>query len=433
MATNATNHFLYSNPLAIILPWLPGPLPEQLLIVNIVFSLLSLWQFYKLAFLLSNSERAALMAMLLQALAFTWWRQTEIVEVYTSGTFLLLCTLNPLIYDLKYRSGNLKLYNFKSPGRPKSSFQNVNQVSFLYGLTLILHIQHILVFPLFAWYLFRGGNRKQILSGAFVLFLTTSILWISPLVWHKHDFKAIFFDTYLSKSWLIPPFEAILKNSYESVFYLFYNFHLFIPLIGIGIWLSLRRLPEITILLIVSAGLYWAYCLRAVLGDTYVFYLVPNTILALFSVFAFQKLLRLKPAFQKWGPVLMFVIPPLFYVTAWQLGTKIPVINSYGHRKDYKGGLRYLMCPWMNNNPDLIYNTNIIYYQRIVPDNFIEFYWNYKAGVEYITGKPDTLPYKWDMATERLITPILPVFNPTGNIDLVLPEAKLVVGKLEYN
>lgn len=109
MATNATNHFLYSNPLAIILPWLPGPLPEQLLIVNIVFSLLSLWQFYKLAFLLSNSERAALMAMLLQALAFTWWRQTEIVEVYTSGTFLLLCTLNPLIYDLKYRFRKLEI------------------------------------------------------------------------------------------------------------------------------------------------------------------------------------------------------------------------------------------------------------------------------------------------------------------------------------
>jgi hypothetical protein len=411
MGTNATAHFLYNTLLGLTLPHVCSncqtELPALMVLVSIVFSLLALWQFYKLAYRLTTSAQASLLAVVLQSLAFTWFRQTVIIEVYTAGTFLLLLTLNPLIADLKANP-----YEEENP-----HFGNIYKVSVLYGLTLLLHIQHILLMPLFIWYLYRCKNIAKAMLALFILFLVTAILWISPLLWHVNTFASILFDDLLGKTWLIPPINYILKNMAEALVYLGYNFHVFLIPIGYGLLLAWKKKRELFVCLVFTASLYVAYCLRAVLADIYVFYLVPNTILALFATYAFKEILnRQWLNFRLWLLVLI-ALPPLFYFSAWKIAAQVPAIAAYGHKKDYKGGLRYLMLPWMNNNPDLVYNTRKVYYSHCVPDNFIEFYWNYQAGLPFIIGKPDPVNYQWDNNTERLKSPNLPVYNPSGEIE----------------
>ncbi|MES2386805.1 MAG: hypothetical protein V4543_02285 [Bacteroidota bacterium] len=433
--TNATNHWLYTNTLSTLLPlWPWNPLEDKLVFVSIIFGVLSLWQAYRFAYLLSGSERGSLLAMLLMALGFTWWRQAEIIEVYTAGTFLLFLTLIPLCRDLLNADDF-----FKKPGSspfsaafwqqiiagfntgPNPAFRHVYLVSFMYGMAILLHIQHVLMMPVFIWYLYRSGGTRA-LKGLALFIATSSILWLSPLIWHQNTIGQVFFDIHYSRKWLIPPIGVMLKLGRDGIFYFIWNYGFFIPIIAWGVWLAWQHRRETTLLLMYMVAVYSAYCLRNPVADAYVFYLVPNVLLAVLASFAYGRLTKNVSENLVWGLyILQGLSLPLMYYSAYYFAKDTPKLAYLGERKAYKGGVRYLMLPWMNNLPDLIYTSRVIYERRIVPVNFIEFHWNYVPCIQYLYGHPDPTEYEFtkEEGNEKVIKPLLPEYKPTGYPDSV--------------
>ena len=423
--TNAGGHFLYINALAAALPlWPWGTLPEKMVWVSVLFGWLSMGQWYRIGYRLCGSAPAAVLAMLLAGLGFTFWREAEIIEVHTPGSFLFSLMLYPLLTDLLQAAEARK--NTGSPIQAKAGnaaplFRRTNETSFFFGLALLLHIQYVLLMPAYLWYLWRShSNHKRILA-LLVLTASTSLLWLLPLLLHTHPLKALFFDNLYSVSWLVSTPASVVKQAGAGLFYLLYNYHFYVPVIGIGVWQAFKKQREVTLLLLLICAAFWAYCLRCTGPDVYQFYTVPNLIAALLAADGNRYLLEANLPVKRLlrfgiGPLLALqaFLPLCFYAALPALAAQTKTGKALNDAKAYKGGLQYLMQPSMRRNPGIEVAAKTIYEQKRVPAGFMEFYWNYKPAILYLYHTPDTTDYRFDSVTGRLLYPVLPVYRPSG-------------------
>jgi hypothetical protein len=378
LATNATNHFLYVNLVAAFSQFLPsGSLFGNSVLFSIICSVITIYIVYKTALLISANNSVSLSAAVMLALSFTYWRQTEIIEVYTCNNMFFTGMLYFVTKDIY-------------------SGENRNQlpVTMFYGIALLVHIQNILLIPFYLIYLWQvsGKNYLKILVNLIVLGLVSSVLIIIPLVWKTNSVISVFFDDNFQDKATEIQLTVVLKGLLKSIGYFLYNFHLWTFFILHGIYLLFRKNKQYFILLVIAAVPFWGFACRYDVPDNYVFFQQAYICMVIASVFSLQYWLCKFTAL-KLLPFITILCFPLFYWITWNFSLKVKELDDLNRQKAYKGGLKYLLWPGMRaNGGDLLKISKEIYSSGIKPESFREFEWNYNIAVNYLelTGQlPD--------------------------------------------
>ena len=257
--SNATNHFLYTNFLALVYKILPFINPHFLFVgVSIFSGILSLFYLHKLLGLLDVSPKSSLMCVLIFGLSFTFWRQSIITEVYTFYLVFVILFLLNLFKFLKEK--NIKHFYY---------------LSFFFGVLFLIHIQTILFILLYIYFLFKnfGYLKKHIVYGGLITILLFSVLLI-PVVLGYNSFISIFTDNAYQDSIFNFNIVTILKSSVKNLGFLIYNFIFFIVFIFWG----LKNKNGIDYILIGIIP-FLAFCIKHNISDIYVFHLVPYVFL----------------------------------------------------------------------------------------------------------------------------------------------------------
>lgn len=370
--TNATSHFLYNN-IQHILVSVFGFLPPILVMTlfSIIFSLLSLIRIYQIGKLFVGPLPVLMVPCMVLALSFTFWQQTEIIEVYAFSNFLFLTFLYFSLKDL------LGL-------QPRHLFL----VALVMGLCVLTHIQHILALPFFIYYLYRARALGALkLSVAIAIFAgLASILFIVPLATGNHSLAAVFFDSQFQDKVLNLDMAILLSGMGEGMLFLMYNFHIFLIFIFHGwyvMWRDRRELFWQTLLLLIP---YLAFAIKYSVSDNHVFFLVPYLILIPPMVFSLMNLaFKLMPYMSLMVPMMM-IMSPMMYMGATMMAKDHPRLAEYGIEKAYKGGVKHLLWPGKRDSKDPLAAAKAIFQANPQTDP-ATLEWNYETAVNYLRFK----------------------------------------------
>lgn len=378
--TNATSHFLYNNLNHLVVLLLPNWDPVRLLTgLSTAYALLTLLQVYRAALLLHSSRLAAALATAVLGLCFTYWRQSVIIEVYTLNSLLVA---SMILHLLKSRSGESK--------------DQALVVSFWYGLSLLTHIQNILLFPvylLFLWY--RPVQSRNLTSlGVAVWIGICSVLILLPVLLETHSIASVFFDNQYQDTVLSLNIKDLGMGTLRSLGYLAYNFHIFLLCIGYGI----RHLYQQDKQLLIFAALFglpvWLFAMRYNVSDNYVFFLTPYLVLALISTFGFAALITwMRPSGSRLLAGLVVVIPAAVYGLVLVAVLQIPQIQKFDKQAQPKGGLAYYLWPGQSSSADpLELATEIYRHPNISQESIFPGFDRYEYAIRYLKNRGNLAP-----------------------------------------
>lgn len=367
LGTNATSHFLYINLLHVLVQlfsFLPTVLVGTLFSVGC--SVATLYLVYRMARRLSPERpQVALLPVALLGMAFTFWQQTEVIEVYAFNNLIFVGYASLALHDLQGgRRANYLL------------------VSLLLGIGWITHIQHILATPFFIAYLWGRNalSTKQKVLGMLPWMGLMSILFILPRFTGMNTWQDVFFESKFGNELLGLDWRALLKGLGIGLALLGYCFHLGLVPMLIG-WRLLWRKHKPWLGWLLLLLIPWlAFAIKYSVNDNHVFYLIPYILLVLPSGLAWEKWLdtgRRGP--NLWMPMALLV-PALLYATTTLLATNIPALQRYDEAKAYKGGVVHLLWPgkmWAKN--PLAIALEEAHFCRHSPANHIEE-WNFEAA-----------------------------------------------------
>ncbi|MDH6250442.1 hypothetical protein M2347_000169 [Chryseobacterium sp. H1D6B] len=323
--SNATNHFLYSNFLALLHTILPFINVHFLFVgVSILSAVIALYYLQKLLHLNGVSKKSSLICIMILGLSFTFWRQSIITEVYT---FYLLFVILFLI----------NLFKYLQEKDPKYFYY----LSFFFGILFLIHIQTILFIPLYLYLLVKNFRflKKNLIYGVLITVLLFSILLI-PVLMGRHTFTSIFTSDIYANFIFDFDITVIFKSIIKALGYLIYNFIFFAAFLFWGLK-SKKHIDYI----IIGVLPFLAFCIKYNIPDIYVFHLVPYVF---FLIFIGRGLDRFPKIY-----LLLPLILPFVYFAAFKIAAHTETGKDIDMEKGYKGGIRYVLFPPLHNNPDL--------------------------------------------------------------------------------
>lgn len=336
LATNSTSHFLYQNIChLLLLPEIGNPV-DVLTASSIFFMLACLYRMYQLILITGRSQIDACLSVIVMALGFTCWRQAGTIEVYAMCLWLgaeILLAMGKDVYEKKSK--------------------RIWQVAIWMGLALLTHIQFLLLIPaaVLYWSWGRQTSLWQKMGPFFLMLLVSSPLLILPLVFDTHPVSSVFSDQSYQTQVFQIELKSLLIGGLRSLGYLIYNFHVFLPILLIGVWKSWQSQRFWTLLLLLAAAPLWGFAMKYTVTDNYVFFLLPYLSLCILGSAGWTAFTQLiKPFVLRIA--LVFCIGPLLYVSAWQIAEEIPALQTFAIPKQYKGGLRYYFWPGQSHSTD---------------------------------------------------------------------------------
>jgi Protein of unknown function (DUF2723) len=370
-ATNATSHFLYINLLRLLqLAFYFVPTVLLLTLFSIGCTLGTLYIVYRAARLLSPTRPGvALLPVLLLGMAFTFWQQTEIIEVYAFNNLIFAGYLSLAMRDLL-----------------RGNRQNHLWVSLLVGVGLLTHIQHILALPFLATYLCWRNDLKisQKLLGMAIWMGLMSTLFILPLLTHRNTLGAVFIEKQFRNDLFGLGVMSLLRGLGLGIGMLVYNFHLGLVPIGLGwrwLWKAHKGLLGWLMLLL---GPWLAFALKYSVNDNHVFYLIPYLILVLPTGLVLETWLAQGRRHTAVLIPVAFLLPITLYATATLLAPSVPALQKYDSNKSYKGGVVHLLWPgksWAKDPLEIALREAQLCQHD--PANQIQE-WNFKTAVQYL-------------------------------------------------
>jgi hypothetical protein len=368
--TNATNHVLYNNlqhVLARVFFFLPTTL--VLTMLPIICSVLTLNRIYQIGNVFTGPLVTSLMPVIILGLSFTFWQQSEIIEVYAFNNLLFVNFLYFAIKDLQ-----------------RNRHDNYIWVSLFLGLGLLTHIQNILSIPFFLYYLLWQNNLRigQKLAGLGIFAGLFFLLFIPPLLGNMNTAAAVFFDRHFQDSVTAFSFADLLTGIGKGTMYLIYNFHLFLIFILHGwylMWRDRRNLFGLMALLLVP---YLGFAVKYNVNDNHVFFLIPYILIVLPSVFSFVSLAFKLIGHMSWMLPLLIMMSPMMYGAAAMLGTNIGFVAKYDVEKAYKGGAVHLLWPGKAWAKDPLALAKQLYHENPEAFDRGEVEWNYPAAIQLL-------------------------------------------------
>lgn len=368
--TNATSHFLYRNVLYILASALPFISPITLLtLFTVLFSLLCLWRIYQIVQIWFPGQFPGLFVVLLLGLSFTWWQQSEIIEVYTFNSFFFLSFLLYAFRDIQAGERNRVVW-----------------VGVWLAIGLLTHIQHILSIPFFLWYVLfapvKPGKRILALSLPVLSFL---LLLVPVWILHLHSVSAIFFDNHFRSNVMEVQFMDLVKSGVSSIGFFCYNFHVFAVFILIGIYQLFKTERKSFWAWLIILGPYLAFALKYNVSDAHIFFLPTYLLLGIASSWGWHAIWEEKKRPRWIAMTALLVFPILLYSTAFFVGNRVPQLEDLKAKKAYKGGIAYFIFPGKRQAKDPLALAQEMRETGTLPAHASE--WNVPNAVAYLKWK----------------------------------------------
>ncbi len=334
-AITPMSHFLFSNTAILLhqITSLDAKIISKIFVVTssafcvaIVYNALLVW---------IKKDWIAIATAFVFGLSFTFWRNSEIVEVYTFyAIWLSLYLLNMIKFCATSKSKYL-IY-----------------ASLFYGISFWVHILSITILPGFLLLILfsKSSHRSRYLSiGIFILLISIPFILNSiqrlpfnsfysgtKLNWLENSFTKSFFD--------------YLKDLLKAIGYLLYNFNVFAFVGLFGFWKLYQKNRNLFWILFISAIGNFGFATIYAVTDNYVFFFPFNIIFALIIGYGLLS--------WKWKNTKQFsyacLLIPLFYIASYTVAAKTQKGKEFNEFKSYKGGLTYYLIPWLNDNVGIV-------------------------------------------------------------------------------
>ncbi|MDP9961305.1 protein O-mannosyl-transferase family [Chryseobacterium lathyri] len=331
----ATTHFLYINTVILIknITGLNGIEASRLLVVFSGAATVSV--IYLTVKSITKTEWASLTAAFVFGFSFSFWRNAEIVEVYTYNTLWISLFFFSII---------------------KSFIENKKQyivwAGIFLGISLWVHIQNILLIPAFLLFLFYFKSQKKyfypsllvfvlLFASLFILNISQGLSFNSPYSsdqgnWVEESFRKTFLQ--------------YVKDFFQSFAYLIYNFNLFTFFGVMGAVFLYKSNRKMFFVFLAGSLCVYGFSTFYAVSDNYVFFLPFNIIFALSVGYGLSH--PKYAALKKMSWVCLLI--PLGYVFAYKAVFQTERGKAFHDFKKYKGGLDYYILPWMNDNAGIL-------------------------------------------------------------------------------
>ncbi|PQA92244.1 Protein of unknown function [Chryseobacterium piscicola] len=330
----ATSHFLYINTAILFkdIFSLSGIEANRALVI--ISAALSVVVVYFSIFTLNANKFTSFVAAVIFDFSFSFWRNAEIIEVYTFNCLWIALFIFCMI----------------------KSFYSENTFyivlcGLFFGVSMWVHIQNVLMIPGFLTFIYYMRFQKKQAITSLVLF--------------AFIFSALFILNYSQGLPLNSPYssdqgewlaDSFKKNSIQyitdfikSIFYLVYNFTFFIFFGIVGIFTLYKENRKMFFVFLVCSFFVYGFSTFYAVSDNYVFFLPFNIIFAIAIGYGFTYRENL---FKKTSFTCAFI--PVFYILSFCIVGKTAKGKAFDDFKSYKGGIAYYLLPWMNNNKGII-------------------------------------------------------------------------------
>lgn len=332
------SHFLYTNAAVLIknITGLDALFVSRYLVI--LCGAFAVMMVYKTVLLITKKAWISIVAAFVFGFSFTFWRNAEIVEVYTFNMVWVSLFMHYLIkvfLDDNKRGTHIIL------------------ASFFLSVSLWAHIQNIFFLPSLALMLiFIKGDRPTVLTAVLLPIFSFALMIVLNLSQNLPPESILKAG---DKTWVSDSFNkdliTYIKDFIKAFGYLVYNFNVF-TIAGIFGIMTLYRIHFRLFLAISAAAvLVYGFATFYAVTDNYVFFLPFNYIFAL-SIGLGLSCVKNQKRLAVLSPVCLLI--PLIYISAYSAAFKIPAAEKFDVAKSYKGGLRYYLLPWMNDNVGIL-------------------------------------------------------------------------------
>lgn len=334
-AATATSHFLYTNT-AIFIKNLTGlHAIEASRFLVVISGALTVSIVYLIVKTITKIQWTAITAAFVFGFSFSFWRNAEIVEVYTYNSFWI----------------SLFFFSMTKVFIEKKNFHIILSSLFL-GIALWVHIQNILLIPALLLFLFYFRQEKKYVYLSFIIF---AVLFSSLFILNMSQglpFKAFYSSdqgTWVEDSLKQTPMQ-LLEDFFQSFTYLIYNFTIFIffGIAGMGLLYKTNR--QMFTVFFTAALLVYGFATFYLVSDNYVFFLPFNIIFALSIGYGLSSVKY--TSFKRFSWVCLLI--PLGYIVAYNVVLLTEKGREIDAFKKYKGGMNYYLLPWMNDNVGIL-------------------------------------------------------------------------------
>lgn len=371
-SATATSHFLYINTAILIKNLLQtdGILASRIIVILSAAGTVT--ALFNIALVVTRKTWVAIVTSFVFGLSFTFWRNAEIVEVYTFfGLWISL-----FLYSA------LKLF-FSDAPKPAAIILSAVFLS----CALLTHIQAIFLIPTFLVLLFYMRDQKPAVAAASTIFVLT-FLTIFALNYAEN----LPFNSFYSSGhgdWVANSFRKNPVQYFQDLIkagaYLIYNFNIFVIAGFIGAVVLYRKFRKIFWVVAPLAVLNFGFGTFYAVSDNYIFFLPFNILFAVGIAFGLTQLPKQTKLRQL---SFLVLLTPLLYFAAFTIASGSEKSQNFRIQKAYKGGLTYYLLPWMNNNVGIIEFTMD---KKTAPE---PIHWMTRIAEEYIVlhkakGKTD--------------------------------------------
>lgn len=356
---DATSHFLYVNT-AILIKLITGfnAIDASRFLV-VTSGAATVTVIYLILKSLIKTEWVSLSTAIVFGFSFSFWRNAEIIEVYTYNTLWISLFFFSMI---KVFSEDKKNYMMWS--------------AFFLGVSLWLHIQNILLIPAFFIFLFYFRSEKKYFYPSLFIFIGLfSSLFILNIL-QGLSVSSVYSSsqgTWVEDSFKKTPVQY-LKDFFVSLAYLIHNFNIFVFFGIAGVILLFKSNKKMFYTFFVGAVCVYGFSTFYAVSDNYVFFLPFNIIFALAIGYGLSSIKY--AGFRKFSWVCLFI--PVGYILCYAIVGSTEKGKEFDTYKKYKGGLDYYLLPWMNNNVGILEFTID---KKEAPE---PIHWMTVSAVEYI-------------------------------------------------
>ncbi len=337
LETYSITHFLYQNFTVLI--YKIFPFIDAIEIgrwINIISALLVLFILFKTIYKTTENNWIAFITTIVFGFSFTFWKNTENVEVYTFSLIWIVSYCYFAISYLKTKEINSLLF-----------------AGIILGISFFSHIQGVLLLPSYIFLCFLNSQKKEKIFLTLIPILFLGLLYIYPII-NQESIKNVLSSS--SQSWVSNTFKKTssdyLKDGVKAIGYLIYNFWFFNLFI---LFIPFKHFFRNTILIFLTLIGIPVFCFSTVyaVSDNYVFFLNFNLSYCILLAIGLQYFISSKPNLKY---IISFIIfaTPFNYYFAKEIALKTKKGQEFHQEKAYKDGLNYYLLPWMNNNKGIV-------------------------------------------------------------------------------
>lgn len=337
-SATATSHFLYINAAVLIKKLFQTDGISANRILVILSAAGTVTALFHTALLITKKTWIAIVASFVFGFSFTFWRNAEIVEVYTFFGFWITLFLYSALKPF-----------FSDGSKPGAIIWS----GIFLSCALLTHIQGIFLIPTFFVLLYYlRKHRMAVIAGTGIL-VCTFLAIIALNTWENLPFNSFYSSghgDWVANSFRKNPTEY-LQDLIKAGAYLIYNFNIFVIAGIIGTIVLYAKHRKVFWIVAPLAVFNFGFGTFYAVSDNYIFFLPFNILFAAGIAFGINNI-HFREKLKRYSYIVLLI--PFLYLFAFSIAKNTDKAQAFHQHKLYKGGLAYYLIPWMNDNVGII-------------------------------------------------------------------------------